>query len=257
MDDTTLLARMAASMRLVGRLMADNCESTRLLELEDGAVQAIITPATPGRSIHNSVDYHRTDALEAALPQLSEEYERAGIAAWTVWAPAADDDAIELLESRGHVLDAAPRAMGAPIADCDLGEGAAAIDWTHDADAPLIGVLNARAYGYPEASFAAAFGSFDERMHIYVARLDGEPVSCVLCSDCEGDCGIWWVATLPEARGHGLSGKLLRQALIDALERGCDSTTLQGTSAGYPIYAKVGYRDLGELQMWERRRERP
>ena len=26
---------------------------------------------------------------------------------------------------------------------------------------------------------------------------------------------------------------------------------------GYPLYAKLGYRDLGALQMWERRRSRP
>jgi hypothetical protein len=43
------------------------------------------------------------------------------------------------------------------------------------------------------------------------------------------------------------------QALLGASERGCETSTLQATKMGKPIYERMGYRDLGPLHMWERR----
>ena len=62
---------------------------------------------------------------------------------------------------------------------------------------------------------------------------------------------IWSVATAPEARGRGLSTALMRQALSDAAARGCETSTLQATKLGRPVYERVGYQDFGALQMWE------
>ena len=62
------------------------------------------------------------------------------------------------------------------------------------------------------------------------------------------------VATLERARGRGLATALMRQALLEARERGMETTSLQATRMGAPIYARLGYRDLGAIQMWERRR---
>jgi GNAT superfamily N-acetyltransferase len=64
---------------------------------------------------------------------------------------------------------------------------------------------------------------------------------------------VEWVAVLPEARGHGLSRKLLANALADAAERGCETTTLVATAMGRPTYERLGYRPLGALQLWEKR----
>jgi hypothetical protein len=41
--------------------------------------------------------------------------------------------------------------------------------------------------------------------------------------------------------------------LHDARERGCATTSLQATKLGHSIYARLGYRDVGAVQMWERR----
>jgi hypothetical protein len=51
-----------------------------------------------------------------------------------------------------------------------------------------------------------------------------------------------------------MSGKVLAKALGDAREAGLETTTLQATKLGHPVYSKLGYRDYGTVQMWERRR---
>ena len=95
--------------------------------------------------------------------------------------------------------------------------------------------LNDRAYGYGTDSFTRALGVFPEgASHVYVASDDGEPVGCLLMSDHDGNSDVEMVAVLPEARGRGISGNLLRHALADAAERGCDSSTLVSTELGYP-----------------------
>jgi predicted acetyltransferase len=61
------------------------------------------------------------------------------------------------------------------------------------------------------------------------------------------------VAVLPEARGHGISGKLMAHGLADAVERGARTSTLVATKLGRPVYERLGYRELGALEMWELR----
>jgi predicted acetyltransferase len=62
------------------------------------------------------------------------------------------------------------------------------------------------------------------------------------------------VATIPEARGRGLAGTLLGHALADARERGLETSSLVATKAGRPLYERLGYRGVGAVEMWERRR---
>jgi GNAT superfamily N-acetyltransferase len=79
-------------------------------------------------------------------------------------------------------------------------------------------------------------------------------VGCLLMSDHGSNSDVEWVAVAPEARGRGLSGKLLAHALADAAERGLETSTLVSTRLGRPVYERLGYQALGSLQMWERRR---
>jgi hypothetical protein len=46
----------------------------------------------------------------------------------------------------------------------------------------------------------------------------------------------------------------MRTALREARERGCTTTCLEATARGEPVYARLGYRPLGRLGMWELRR---
>jgi GNAT superfamily N-acetyltransferase len=210
---------------------------------------------TPDRSIPNSVTYRDAAALEAALDDLAAAYDEAGVNAWTVWTPDVDHDAIELLEGAGHSFDGKPAAMTldlSELAEIDIGD----LDWDTSADPVDVGRVNDLAYGFEVGSFGAAIGTPppDPAMRLYQARLGGR-VACVTQTiDCEDDCGIYFVATLPDHRGQGLTTRLMHVALAEARERGCATSTLQASPMGYPIYERLGYRTFCRMHLYERRK---
>lgn len=217
--------------------------------IELDGVWAGVNPATPERSVFNSVVYSDPEALAAGRDRLADAFAEHGCA-WTVWVPEGDTATAEMLERAGHTLDAAPRAMGFELGgypEPDLSP----IEWTDRGDVETAARLNDHAYGFEEGTWLRGTGRDPEGLIVYIASLAGEPVATVAARDAGGDCSIWSVATEPEARGKGISTALMRRALWDADQRGCRTTTLQSTKAGRAIYERVGYNDFGALQMWE------
>jgi ribosomal protein S18 acetylase RimI-like enzyme len=246
--------RMLESMWTFFPSVAATSEGGELLEL-DGVV-GTVTRAVPERSIANSVLYRREDDLERALPELARAYEGAGILAWTVWVPHYHERAKRALADAGHVLDADPEAM---IASLDDVEPPRPGDPEPDPE-PTRGDLarvNDLAYGTGDA-FARLFGDGPPTDGFtWVAREDGHAVATTVSVHHRGDCSIWWVATVPQARGRGLASGLIRRALAHGRGHDCEITTLQATKMGQPAYERLGYRGLGAIEMWERRRSSP
>jgi GNAT superfamily N-acetyltransferase len=243
--------RMLNSMRAFLRLLGRSSEGAHVIELD--GVLGCVCPRVPSRSLPNSVVYESQDALIAAIPELAKRYDEAGIEAWTVWVPDRDAEAAVALNDAGHRLDAAPAAMTMELAQ--VTEPPAMEYRTDDGLMPVVASINDRSYGFegtPWADFTSRYPAGAGRE--YVAYADGEPASALSILDAAGDAMVWAVATLPEARGRGLAGGLMQRALWDARERGCDISSLQATKAGEPVYARLGYRSHGALQMWERRR---
>jgi GNAT superfamily N-acetyltransferase len=250
--DAAAWERMLGSMREFFRSAPSTSDGGGAVRL-DGVI-ASVTPAVPERSLPNSVVYETEEALADALDELAKVYEEAGVLAWTVWVPVHHTRAASLLERSGHRLDASPTAMIADVGDV---EAPREDDPELDPDPTRrdVGRVNDLAYGTGD-SFQRLLGDgpADPR-HTYVARIDGRAAATVVSQDHEGDCSIWWVATVREARGRGLAPALMRRALGDGKARGCDVSTLQATSLGRPVYERLGYRPLGDIQMWERRRD--
>jgi GNAT superfamily N-acetyltransferase len=212
-------------------------------------------PAAPERAVVNAVAYRSPDGLEAAYDEVAAAYEEIG-ANWLVWVWPGDDRAARFLESRGHVLDAQPVAMVHDLKDVrgQRPPADALDDWTSEGDLADVGPINDRAYGFGTDSFTRALGGWPEgATHVYVARDAGVPVACLIMTDHQGNSDLEMVAVLPEARGRGLTGKLLGHALADAAERGNETSTLVATKAGYPTYLRAGYLPLDRVPMWERR----
>ena len=249
MDESRLYALMHANLREFCRLLGRASAAARTEERP--GVTACVTPTAPDRSLMNCVVYESAAELAAALPRLQSLYEESGVRAWTVWVPQHDRPTARLLADSGHKLDAAPTAMGLELEDFTAPR-ADRLDLDPEPTAVKLAELNDRAYEMTTPAFAAALESLPGVI-VHIACLDGRPASCVGSYDHDGDCLITFVATLPEARGRGLAGGLMSLALHEARERGCETSSLQATKMGEPIYARMGYRNLGPIEMWEHR----
>ena len=232
-------------------MLGASSEGARTLRLD--GVTAAIVPASPQRSICNSVAYSDGEALLAGLERLAGEYERAGIAAWTVWVPEPDAEVAAALERAGHKLDGSPVAMSLELErlrPAELGD----LDYESGADPAELGPMNELAYGPSAAGMARALTTPPDEAVIWAARDRGE-LACVMATiDHDDDLGVYFVATHPEHRGRGLASRLLTAALLDARERGLLTSSLQGSPMGRSIYTRLGYTTDFELRMYERRK---
>ena len=214
---------------------------------------AAVVPSSPQRSFFNSVFYSDPAALSAEIDALADAYDSHGVDAWTVWVPDEDRDSARMLAARGHVLDASPRAMAMELAD--LGPEVPAPEGVEPGpiDASTCAALNDRAYGYGSEGFAAGIaGETSIRWH--GAFAGDEPLGCVGTIAIGDDCLITGVATPPEHRGRGIASWLVHGALAGAREQGMATASLQASRAGASIYERLGFLDLGFLEMWELRR---
>jgi GNAT superfamily N-acetyltransferase len=248
-DDRGWFELVLSNQTPLWRLLA---ESTGGRVVAEEGFQAALVPASPRRSFFNSVFYWDREAMIAALPRLAREYEGAGVEAWTVWVPAGDREATGALAEAGHLLDAEPRAMGLELSELRPLPTDPRLGIRRQLEMEAISRINEVAYGYAPGDFPV-ISPWPESFG-YLAELDGETVGTTLAWDRGDDCEITFVATLPEARGHGVARQLIATALADARERGRAASTLIATRLGFPVYVALGYREVGGLQMWERRR---
>jgi GrpB-like predicted nucleotidyltransferase (UPF0157 family)/GNAT superfamily N-acetyltransferase len=214
-----------------------------------------ITPASPGRSLVNAVACTDAGALATALPDLDASYRAAGVHAWTVWVPAAETQAKADLAAARHRFDGAPVGMIARLPAAAPPPAAKGLACAEAESAAVLAALNDRGYGLPEGTFAPAIaGMAPPAARVYVGRVAGRPATGCVLVEGDGDANVGLVATLPEHQRQGLASQVLAFALAAAQARGCRTATLQASKAGAPVYARLGFRSLGPLELWERRR---
>lgn len=254
MDDSVLAGRAHAGQKGFYRAVFGASPGGRVEQPAPG-VMAVVTPATPDRSLPNAVIYDDPAAVPGVLPALADVYAGAGVRAWTVWVRPGHDELAASLEAAGHVRDGRPLLMGAALSELDLGTAEQdGLDLDPEPSWGTVGRLNDRAHDFEASQFEALVsGLSDPDSHLHVARADGEPAACVVTREEHSDAYVWFVATTPEARGNGLCSGLMRTALRAASERGCTTTTLEASPDGEPVYTRLGYRSLGRLGLWEHR----
>lgn len=250
-DEQELRRRAIEGVRDEVEAFGSGAADSKLIR-RDGLIAAVV-PAAPQRSLFNSVYYDDPAALTAEIEALAETYDSHGVRAWTVWVPDEDRESARLLAARGHVLDAAPRAMAMELSALVAEPPAPTGVIPGPIDNATCATLNDLAYGYGLDAFRAALaGESALRWH---GAFDGEEaVGCVATIEIGDDCCVTGVATPPAQRGRGIASWLLHRALVDARQRGLATASLQATKVGAPLYERLGFRDLGFIEMWELRR---
>lgn len=87
-------------------------------------------------------------------------------------------------------------------------------------------------------------------MRIWIASLHGEPVATAALFEGAGVAGIFSVATVPEARGHGIGRAVTATVLTEAVARGHRLAVLGSSHLGYPVYRRLGFREVSRLRSY-------
>jgi hypothetical protein len=100
-------------------------------------------------------------------------------------------------------------------------------------------------YGMPDDVTPAALGHRDVHLapHIasFVAVLDGRPAAAAMSIVTHAVSGVYWVGTIPDARGRGLAEVVTRAAGNAGFDRGARLAALQASVMGEPVYRRMGY----------------
>ena len=118
-----------------------------------------------------------------------------------------------------------------------------------------VGRVNDLAYGNVDSRLERTLTTLQEgTLRGYRADMNGAPGAVALALHHGLDCGVSFVATVPQARRHGLATQVMRSALADAQLHGLTTITLQATELGERLYQQLGLRRLGPMELWEHRR---
>jgi ribosomal protein S18 acetylase RimI-like enzyme len=239
-DDAQLKRRAWRSIAGFQRLLGEAEDDV----LEDDGYVASRMPSS-----HSSIINAVVPADGAALPPLDDVqrfyYE---VKKWGVWIdPETDPSPLTAL---GLVLDSTPVLMGAALGDA----ARAPEPRVRRVSLDEVGMVNDAAYGIPAGTIADALACLSSRdVHPYGMLELKEAVSVAIVQDVEDDAFVTFVATLPDYRGERLASTVLAHALHEAQERGQRTTSLQASKAGQGLYARLGYRPLGEIHLYEKR----
>lgn len=165
----------------------------------------------------------------------------------------ADADLRAASERAGLTLigDAPGMVLQQRLPDAAPPPGVALRRVSDDEDVKAFGRIMGQAYatyGMPSEVGPASFPHRDVLIapHIaaFLALLDGEPVAGAMVIVTHGVAGVYWVGTLPEARGRGLAELCTRAAGNAGFDQGAHIAALQASVMGEPIYRRMGYVEV-------------
>lgn len=171
-----------------------------------------------------------------------------------------DLDLDACLDAQGFTAHADLPAM---LADAPLAMPPTAPGWridllTQAAELPAFVNVCAKAYatlGLPEfmtpSFFVRTEGLLAPEVSIALARnAQGQVAATAMVLHTGEVAGLYWVGTLPEARGTGLAAACTAAVTNLALERGARGVTLQASHLGEPTYRRLGFREYGRMTRW-------
>jgi ribosomal protein S18 acetylase RimI-like enzyme len=215
-------------------------------------------------SIANGVLYARLDPedVEAVVRQLQAQIEaRDAPVLWWI-SPLSTPANIGSLLAR-YGLQAAGEVPGMALDLNELDEDQNQLD---DFEIRLVDSIDLQetwarvagiGTGFPDAA-VEAFSSLEASLSNpqyraqfrYIGYLEGNPVAASAMALDSGVAGIYAVATLPQARRKGIGRLMTVLPLLDARRHGYRTGVLQASSMGFPIYQKIGFRQVCKFDLY-------
>ena len=117
-------------------------------------------------------------------------------------------------------------------------------------------------YGVPfgiadmmSGTFVPVQGDEDESIQYFHVSHGGQSVGVSMLVLGQGVAGIYCVATLPDHRGRGIGAALTAEPLRLARRLGYQVGVLQSSEMGHAVYRRLGFEDVGIVQMYSRQPE--
>ncbi len=104
--------------------------------------------------------------------------------------------------------------------------------------------------GFYELYKSQGFGS-DASCILFLGKQSGQPVATSRLFPAGGIAGIYYVATLPEARGCGFGTAMTLAAAHAGRELGYQVGGLFATPAGYSIYHRLGFQEICTMDVYQ------
>ena len=251
MDDAELRRRLWDGFAALQTLLGGSARNGWVLR-KDGLLASVV-PSAPDSPALNAAVALDPEVVIDALPELEVTYGDAGVRRWAVWIDGAARHVTTEFRNQGLAIASASPGMGASI-DA-LGLDLRTANARPNAGLRTVGRVNDLAYGNVDARLERTLTTLEEgTLRGYKADLNGAPAAVALALHHGQDCGVSFVATVPQARRHGLATQVMRSALADAASHQLTTITLQATELGERLYQQLGLRRLSPMELWERRR---
>jgi ribosomal protein S18 acetylase RimI-like enzyme len=209
------------------------------------------------RRLLNGVLRLRGRTVTQALPEIRE---RLAGTPWLWWVGAdSDPEVTDDLHAAGATevqtmpvmalaLDQVPQTPWPAGLRIDRITEAADIVAYAEAYAPPLGVTGT-AVAATVAGEINRSTRYDQLLR-FAARIDGRVVGTAAVSISNGVAGIYVVATDPRYRRQGIGAAVTGAALRAARYRGLRVATLQASSAGEPVYRRLGFRTVTHYRLF-------
>jgi ribosomal protein S18 acetylase RimI-like enzyme len=251
MTDAELRQRLWEGFAALQTLLGGSAKHGFVIE-KPGLVASVV-PSAPDSPALNAAVAVVPETAAIHLEELEIRYGDAGVRRWAVWVDGAARAVTSELRQAGMGIASASPGMGAAIHDLDI--DLATANPTPNANLQTVGRVNDLAYGNVDSRLERTLTTLQEgTLRGYKAELNGAPAAVALALHHGEDCGVSFVATVPQARRHGLATQVMRSALADARQHDLTTITLQATELGERLYHRLGLKRLSPMELWERRR---
>lgn len=246
----------------LARLADENLARTWQAMGRNGGIAAehdsvvMVATGIPAAFFNGAYVTARTADPEAAIAAANRFMGDAGVP-WLLWVRDGVDDELLAAGRQAGLRDAGgpPGMVMAQVPDPPPLPAGLEIETVADA-AALADHWDvvARGYGMPReiaTRLVTERTIADPAFAVLLGRVGGEPVSTAILSVTGRTAGVYTVGTPPEHRRRGYGAALTWAVVEEGRRRGCDHAALQASADGRPVYAAMGFADIGNYVQLE------